>query len=310
LKLHIDTDIGGNIDDLCALALVLAWPGVELTGITTVAEHQGKRAGYVKYALELAGREDVDVAAGADVALNCYRDLPRLLSEPAYWPGPIPPYPTPLADALTLLQRSIEQDATIAAIGPCTNLALLERRSPGILRTARIFMMGGFVTPPRAGFPQFDHQRDSNLQNDVQSAYDVLRAAHPTLVPISMTVETWLRRAHLPALRAGGPFAQLLARQADAYAADKNYDERYGSTCAALPADIVSFQHDPLTCALALGWNHGVVVQDLSLRLDIEDGWLHQTLDDAGSLTKVVTRVDGPSFSDFWVTAVTQAPIT
>lgn len=304
MKLHLDTDIGGNIDDLCALALVLAWPDVELTGITTVAEHQGKRAGYVRYALGLAGREDVDVAAGADVALNRYRNLPALPDESVYWPEPIPPHRTPLRAALALLQRSIEQGATIAAIGPCTNLALLERRSPGILEAARIFLMGGFVAAPRAGFPQFDHTRDSNFQNDVQSAHDVLHAAHPTLVPISITVETWLRRAHLPALRAGGPLARLMARQAEAYAAEKNYSERYGSSCAALPADVLSFQHDPLTCALALGWDQGIEIREVSLRLDIEDGWLHQRLDDTGSPTRVVTRVDGQSFSDFWVTAV------
>lgn len=29
-KIHIDTDIGGDIDDLCALAMVLAWPDVEI----------------------------------------------------------------------------------------------------------------------------------------------------------------------------------------------------------------------------------------------------------------------------------------
>jgi inosine-uridine nucleoside N-ribohydrolase len=65
MRLHIDTDIGGNIDDLCALALALKWPGAELVGVTTVAEHAGRRAGYVRYALELAGRAGVAVAAGA-----------------------------------------------------------------------------------------------------------------------------------------------------------------------------------------------------------------------------------------------------
>ena len=44
-KLHLDTDIGGDMDDLCALALLLKLPDVELTGVTTVAEEQGRRAG-------------------------------------------------------------------------------------------------------------------------------------------------------------------------------------------------------------------------------------------------------------------------
>ena len=40
----------------------------------------------------------------------------------------------------------------IGAAGPYTNLALLERSSPGILATARLVLMGGFVFPPRKGF--------------------------------------------------------------------------------------------------------------------------------------------------------------
>ena len=67
-KIHLDTDLGGDTDDLCALAMLLKWPNIEITGITTVAEENGRRAGYVKYALSLAGREDLPVKAGADVS--------------------------------------------------------------------------------------------------------------------------------------------------------------------------------------------------------------------------------------------------
>lgn len=51
LKLHLDTDIGGDIDDLCALAMALNWPDAELLALTTVAEHRGGRADYERYAL-------------------------------------------------------------------------------------------------------------------------------------------------------------------------------------------------------------------------------------------------------------------
>jgi len=84
MKLHLDTDIGGDIDDLCALAMVLNLPEVELIAVTTVAEHQGKRAGYAKYSLALAGRCDIPVAAGADASAGCYRWWPGLPDEAAY----------------------------------------------------------------------------------------------------------------------------------------------------------------------------------------------------------------------------------
>jgi purine nucleosidase len=188
-----DAIIGGDIDDLCALAMVLNWPDVELLAVTTVADDRGRRAGYARYALGLAGREAVAVAAGADASLDCYRSRPGLPDETIYWPEPIPPAPTSLEQALALLERSIEQGAIVAATGPYTNLALLEKRSPGILRSARLYLMGGYVFPPREGFPAWDNTIDYNVQVDVQSALYVIERSSPTLIPLSVTVETSLR---------------------------------------------------------------------------------------------------------------------
>ncbi|HLH67668.1 MAG TPA: hypothetical protein VKY90_01210 [Candidatus Dormibacteraeota bacterium] len=35
VRVHLDTDVGGDPDDACALAAVLGWPGATLLGITT-----------------------------------------------------------------------------------------------------------------------------------------------------------------------------------------------------------------------------------------------------------------------------------
>ncbi|HJZ49076.1 MAG TPA: nucleoside hydrolase [Roseiflexaceae bacterium] len=304
LKLHLDTDLGGDIDDLCALAMVLNWPGVELMAVTTNSDDRGRRAGYTRYALGLAGRAGVPVAAGADVSLDCYRIRPGLPDEAVYWPEPIPPAPGPLDRALSLLERSIEQDAIVVAIGAYTNLALLEQRSPGILRRARLYLMGGYVFPPREGFPSWGNDMDWNVQVDVQSALSVLQRASPTLVPLSVTVETSLRRAFLAPLNRSGPLPQLIARQAEAFASEMNYEAEYGRACRVLPEDIINFQHDPLACAIALGWNEGVEIDEIPLRLEIEDGWLCQRVDDHGKPTRIVTRVDGPRFSEFWLRTV------
>lgn len=126
-KLHLDTDIGGDIDDLCALAMLLKWPGLDLTGITTVADEDGRRAGYAKYAQAMAGREAIPVAAGADVSLGCYRFKPGYPKEEDYWPEPMSRHPGKLDEALELLKKSVEQGLIIAGIGPYANLYLLER---------------------------------------------------------------------------------------------------------------------------------------------------------------------------------------
>jgi purine nucleosidase len=309
LKLHLDTDLGGDIDDLCALAMVLNWPDVDLLAVTTVADDQGKRAGYARYALRLAGRADIAVAAGADISLDCYRSRPGLPNEAVYWPEPIPPAPTAFDEALSLLARSIEQGAIIAAIGPYTNLALLEERSPGILSNARLYLMGGYVFPPRASFPSWGNDMDYNVQVDVQSAQSVLQRSSPTLVPLSVTVETSLRRSYLATLRQSGPLAQLIARQAEAFAKEWNNEAQYGQTCQGLPDDTINFQHDPLACAIALGWNEGVEIREIPLKLEMQDGWLYQRVDDRGKPTRVVTGVNGGKFNAFWLSIVARKDV-
>lgn len=310
MRLHIDTDIGGDIDDLCALALALAlrWPDAELSGVTTVAEHAGRRAGYVRYVLELAGREDVPVAAGADASEGFYRDFPLLPKrEEAYWPGGVEPRPTPCADALELLERSIRRGATICAIGPYTNLALLEKRSPGILREAKLCLMGGFVYAPREGFPQWDYKRDYNVQVDAESARVVFdNAVRPTLVTLAVTVETALSASQLGALKEGDALARLIATQSEVYAATEHRQREYAHRYEGLPRDFINYQHDPLACAVALGWDEGVETEELTLNSTIEDGWLVQRVEAGGRPTKVVTRVDGRAFDDFWLRTVTR----
>lgn len=284
--------------------MALERPDVELLAITTVAEHQGRRAGYARYALGLAGREEVPVAAGADASLGFYREWPGLPDEDVYWPEAVSPAPNAVDQALDLLERSIEHGAAIAAIGPFTNLALLEERSPGILRDARLFLMGGYVFPPREGFPAWGDGMDYNAQVDVRSAHFVIHSSNPTFVPLPMTVETSLRRAYLEDLRRSGPLARLIARQAEAFAMDEDIEARYGRTCGGLPEDTINFQHDSLACAIALGWGEGVEISDLPLKTEIEDGWLRQRVDVGGKLAGVVTRVDGDRFNEFWLDTV------
>ncbi len=320
---HLDTDIGGDIDDLCALAMLLRWPGVELTGITTVAERGGTRAGYVRHVLELEHREGIPVAAGADIvqgwyrvqpdlpdALGVYRIPPSMPDESRYWGRPIAPSPNPVEHALALLKSSIEQRAAVVGIGPYTNLALLEKRYPGILRDARSFLMGGYVFPPRGGFPQRDNYSDYNVQVDVASAQFVLERSSPTLVPLAVTVETSLRRAYVERLCACGALGRLLARQAEAYAEDQRKEERYGKTCPNIPPDTINLQHDPLTAAIAAGWNEGVEIQELPLRIGVRDGWLVEEIDPRGKPVRVVTRIDGPRFNQFWMDTVCGAADT
>jgi inosine-uridine nucleoside N-ribohydrolase len=285
--------------------MLLRWPGgVHLTGITTVGELSGKRAGYVRYVLGLEGRDDIPVAAGADVSLGFYPYVLGLPPEERYWPEPIAPAPAALGEAVHLLKQSIEQGATIIGIGPYTNLYLLDIQYPGILMQAKLFLMGGYIFPPRPGFPNWTNEMDFNVQVDIRSAKHVIEHSNPTLIPLSVTAETALRRAYLHNLRKSGALGRLIARQAEAFAEDEGMEARYGETCDGLPHDIINFQHDALACAIALGWDEGVEVSELPLVLEERDGALIERIHTLGKPVRIVTKVDGRRFNEFWINQV------
>jgi len=125
MRIHLDTDLGGDTDDACALAMLLGWPEAEITGITTVADPGGRRAAYVAHLLRLAGRDDIPLAAGAEVSATTLGRADPVDDE-RHWPASVTPRPSPPGAALDLLERSLDTGATLVAIGPYTNLALLE----------------------------------------------------------------------------------------------------------------------------------------------------------------------------------------
>ena len=299
-KIHLDTDIGGDMDDLCALALLLKWSDAEITGVTTVAEERGRQAGYVGYVLKLAGREDIPFAAGADLAEGYFRYAELgYPPEDENWPEPIAPQPNPTDDSLELLRRSIDAGARIVAIGPFTNLWLLDLKYPGILARADLYLMGGYAYDLPSEYPQWDRHDDWNIQTDIRAARYVLEHSHPTLIPLTVTGQTALRRAYLPGLQQAGKLGALVARQAEVFERLWDNAGRFGSY-PGLPDDIINFQHDPLACAIALGWREGVTIEMVPLRLEDRDGWLYEIPDPAGIPTRLVTAIDGAVFNDFW----------
>lgn len=303
--LHLDTDFAGDTDDACALAMVLGWPGVELVGITTVADPDGRRAGYVAHCLEMLGRQGIPIEAGAGVSLTAGRSMGSIPDHERYWPKPVAPRPSPPGAAVDLLDRSIEQGATIAAIGPYTNLALVEAARPGRLNQTPVVVMGGWVHPPALDLPAWGPEKDWNVQCDTAAAVTVAESAHLTLVPLPVTLKAHLRAAHLPRLAASGPLGDLLARQARAHGAEYGMGE-LGRAHAGLPDDLLNFQYDPAACAVALGWP-GAVVEELGLRPVLAGGALRFEPDDAGRPTRVVVDLDGEQLADTWITAVEAA---
>lgn len=305
MRVHLDTDLGGDPDDACALALLLGWPGVEIVGITTTIDPGGRRAAYVCHCLELAGRDDIPVAAGAEISMTTLRVAEPYIGE-RYWPSALSPQPAPPGAALDLLHRSIEQGATVIGIGPYTNLAQLEQARPGSLSRVPIVVMGGWTQPPAEGLPPWGPEMDWNVQWDTRAAEVVAAAATQlTLAALPATLKAHLRAADLPRLRASGPLGELLARQSEAHAHDHGIID-LATAHSGLPDDLLNFHYDPVACVVAVGWS-GAVVEELLLSSALDGEVFHWYPDQAGRWTRVLVDLDGESFSEAWLTAVEAA---
>ncbi len=302
MLLHLDTDIGGDPDDACALAMVLGWPDVELAGITTVADPDGQRAGYAARLLELAGRTDVPVRAGAGISSTTGREMGGIPDHDRYWgPPAVAPRPGPADAARDLLAQNLDRGATVMALGPYTNLAALGPR----LSDAPVVAMGGWLAPPAPELPAWGPDMDWNVQCDTGAARTLLEQADLTLVPLPVAMPATLRAADLPRLEASGPLGAAVARASRAHGLE--YDNaRLGLAHPGLPDDLVNFHWDPVACAVALGWS-GATVEPMRLGTTLAGDVLRFVPDPAGPTVQVVTAIEAAAFGPLWIEAVERA---
>jgi inosine-uridine nucleoside N-ribohydrolase len=278
VRVHVDTDLGDDPDDLCALAYLLARPDVDLVGVTTVDDPDGRRADLAREVLRLGGAGELPVASGAqEVAAG------------------------------DLLARSMAAGAVVLGIGPATTLAAAERARPGLLDSAHVVLMGGWLTGPPAGFPAWPASRDTNVVRDVPAAVEVRRAAgRLTVVPLAATVQAHLRSRDLPRLLAAGALGAWIVRDVEAYR-DRRGTAQLAATHSRLPDDLALLLHDPLAAAVAVGWP-GATVEGRRLRTAPEDphGRLVPADEDEpdGRDVHVVVGVDGPAFAAHWLSTL------
>jgi purine nucleosidase len=305
MRVHLDTDFGGDPDDACALAMLLGWPEVDIVGITTNLDMGGRRAGCVYHYLKQAGRDDIAVAAGAGASLTTLERFESTWGDDRYWPEPVAPRPTEPGAALDLLRRSIDVGATVIAIGAFTNLALLEVSRLGSLVGVPVVATAGWIRPPSPRLPAWGPEMDFNVQCDTRAASIVAASADLTLVTLPATIKAHLRSTDLQRLRASGPLGELLALQSETNAADTNM-RALGRSFSGLPNDLINFHWDPVTCAVAVGWSE-VACETLRLTTGLDGDVLSFQEQPHGRPTRVVLDVDADAFSEIWLSRIDAA---
>ena len=214
-RVIIDTDPG--VDDAFALLLAMRSPELKIEGITAVAGNVplDLTLPNALRMVEIAGRTDIPVAAGAKAPL-----LRRLVTAAyahgenglggAVFPEPkTKPADESAAEFIRTIVRKHPGEVTLITVGPLTNVATalnLDPQLAGMIR--RIVMMGGSLSggniTPSAEF---------NIYVDPEAARIVFQSGIPIhMVGLDVTRKTGLTEEHLRILEsAQNPVSQAAA---------------------------------------------------------------------------------------------------
>ena len=207
LPVFVDTDIGDDIDDALALALLLCSPEVSVVGISTVFGDTYLRARLAAYLLQIYEYSSIPVAAGQSMPL-LLRHPPSGVCQASVLPVDFAPPINPLSGPELLIQAAHKYPGqlTLLCLGPLTNIALALQQEPTLPTLLRqVFFMGG---TSQLWWP------DWNVRSDAEAAHILLEARLPiTMIGINVTSFCHLRRSDLaPLHEAKNPRLQLLSR--------------------------------------------------------------------------------------------------
>ncbi len=179
MKVWIDTDIGGDIDDALALLLALSSPQLEIVGVSTVYENTIARAKIAKTLLSLAGEEAIPVYAGEAYPLKAtyvhtipldVNRLPKTYEEEVFGKAVVE---TGAVEALHNALNTYD-DLNVVTLGALTNIAcLLEKYPEDQAKIKHLYIMGGAI-----GL----NLNEFNFSCDPEAAEKVLQCSAPKKV--------------------------------------------------------------------------------------------------------------------------------
>ncbi len=215
----LDTDIGTDVDDAMALALLLGLPGANLLGVTTVYGDTELRARLARRYGALAGR-DLRVRAGAGATLS---------GREVWWAGHEGSLHSGLEEesyehesAVEWMVRTVAErpgQVDVLAIGPLTNIALALDTDPSFAENVRtLWVMGG----------AFDdvERTEHNFRSDATAARRVFTSGIRAVVTgLEVTRRVRVLDTHLRELKVAGPLGAALVADIDQWW--KFWDEQW-----------------------------------------------------------------------------------
>jgi len=176
----LDTDIGTDIDDTWAIAMMLRCPELDVKMILSATGDTTYRAKIITRLLEVAGRTDIPVGIGIPQGKR---------AKPFYWTEParrqqrwvenynLTQYPGPLhtdgIDAMIRMIMDSPEIVTLICIGPLPNIAEALEREPSIAAKCRFVGMHGSI---RIGYGKNSPVAEYNVFEEVLAAQKVFSA--------------------------------------------------------------------------------------------------------------------------------------
>ena len=187
-KVIVDMDIGDDIDDAFALALLLQSPDIEIVGITTAWGDTALRGRLLERMLRETGHAGIAVAQGIATA------NPTPFTQARYAARGQAPATTP-RDAVDFMLREAARQpgqVTLLALGPLTNIGAAIARDPAAFgKLKQVVMMGGAV---RAGYrksqyvPSRPADKEYNIVSDIAGAQALFSSGVPiVMMPLDST---------------------------------------------------------------------------------------------------------------------------
>ncbi|MGQ9608234.1 MAG: nucleoside hydrolase [bacterium] len=156
----LDTDIGGDIDDTWALAMMLKSPELDVKLIVTDTGNTTYRAKIVAKMLEIAKRTDIPIGVGIHLSDDTGGQEPWVKDyDLSSYPGKV--YEDGIGALIETIMTSPEP-ITLICIGPVPNISSALDREPRIAQKARFVGMHGSI---RKGY---------NGSDNVSAEYNVV----------------------------------------------------------------------------------------------------------------------------------------
>jgi pyrimidine-specific ribonucleoside hydrolase len=217
----IDCDPGH--DDAIALLLAVASPEVEILAVTTVAGNQTlpKTTKNALRVLELGGRAEIPVAAGADAPLVRVLEVADWIHGDSGLDGPALTEPSQRADArhaIDAIAELVERrpgEIALVPVGPLTNIALFLMRYPELApQVGRIVLMGGAI-----GLGNVTPAAEYNIWQDPEAARRVFASGIDlTMIGLDITHQALLGPSEAEELRSGDARCVFVAELLDFFA--------------------------------------------------------------------------------------------